>query len=178
MELNAADPPGPERPLGARDWAWQGRCELLRKQGHYAEALPLAEHGVQTFPKRVDAWYELGMVQLGLGNQEAALEAFAHAPEMNWPQNELIFEQQGELLSRLGRYEEALALYERALTFTPDNLKLLRGRLEALRALGQQAEAEAGRSQASAERRNTGTIAEDLALVDDPAELSAAFDSR
>ena len=141
MELNAADPPGPERPLGARDWAWQGRCELLRKQGHYAEALPLAEHGVQTFPKRVDAWYELGMVQLGLGNQEAALEAFAQAPAMNWPQNELIFEQQGELLSRLGRYEEALALYERAITFTPDNLNLLRGRLAALRALGQQAEA-------------------------------------
>ena len=65
------------------------------------------------------------------------------------PQNEHDFEKQGELLFRLGRYEEALALYEHALTFTPDNLKLLRGRLEALRALGQQVEAE----QAEAELR-------------------------
>jgi tetratricopeptide (TPR) repeat protein len=57
----------------------------LRKQGRYAEALPLAERGVQMFPRRPDAWYELGMVQLGMGNQEAALEAFAQAPAWHWP---------------------------------------------------------------------------------------------
>src|SRR5262249_48982655 len=109
MDLNAANPPGPERPQDARDWAWQGRCAILRKQGRSAEALPLAERGVQMFPRRPDAWYELGMVQLGLGHQEAALEAFAQAPMWNWLENTLIFEQQGEILCRLGRFEEALA---------------------------------------------------------------------
>lgn len=142
MDLNAADPPGPERPQSARDWAWQGRCELLRKQGRYAEALPLAERGVQMFPRRPDAWYELGMVHLGMGDQEAALEALAQAPAWNWPQNEWIFEHQGAILCQLGRYEEALAVYEQALIFTPYNLTLLRGRLEAFRALGRPVEAE------------------------------------
>lgn len=147
MDLNAADPPGPERPQSARDWAWQGRCGLLRKQGRYAEALPLAERGVQMFPRRPDAWYELGMVHLGMGDQEAALEAFAQAPAWNWPQNELIFEHQGTMLCQRGRYEEALAMYERALVFTPYNLTLLRGRLEALRAVGRQGEAEQAEAQ-------------------------------
>lgn len=156
MALNAQSPPGPERPLGPQDWAWLGRCALLRKHGRYPEALSLAESGVHWFPNAVDGWYELGMVQLGLGNLEGALEAFTQAPVRGAPQNELIFEQQGEILCRLGRYEEALALYDRALPFTPSNLTLRRGRLKTLRALEHQAEAE----QAEAELRQQEEVQE------------------
>jgi tetratricopeptide (TPR) repeat protein len=118
-----------------------GLAGPLRTLAQAGAALPLAERGVQMFPRRPDAWYELGMVQLDLGIQEAALEAFARAPAMNWPQNELIFEHQGAILCRLGRYEPALAMYNRALIFTPYNLTLLRGRLEALRTIGREREA-------------------------------------
>lgn len=150
MNLNAAAPPGPERPLGAQDWAWLGRCQMLRKLGRYEEALALAEQGVHMFPKAVVSWYELGVIQLDRGNLEAALDAFEQAPLRGAGlHDEQAFEKKGEVLFRLGRYEEALALYDHALPFTPHNLTLLSGRLEALRALGHQVEAE----QAEAELR-------------------------
>ena len=63
MELNAADPPGPERPLGARDWAWQGRCQCCASSG--ATQRPGAGRTWRSdVSKGVVSWYELGIVQL------------------------------------------------------------------------------------------------------------------
>lgn len=49
MNLNTADPPGPECPQDARDWAWQGRCTILRKQGRHACSIPCRK--LAAFPK-------------------------------------------------------------------------------------------------------------------------------
>ncbi len=76
-------------------------------------------HGRDSLNAEVHRW--MGRVRLVQGETDAALESFAKAIEIN-PRNAIYYNHRAELLSYLGRHEEANEHFTAALRLAPDNL--------------------------------------------------------
>ncbi len=89
------------------------RAELaILAEGHCKRALDLDD-------LLAPAWITLGMVRLGTGRAEEALEDFQRALDRD-PRSPAAHRERGYALERLGRFEEAEATYRRATELRPD----------------------------------------------------------
>jgi arylsulfatase A-like enzyme/Tfp pilus assembly protein PilF len=84
-------------------------AEARTRGGRPETALPIARQAVALRPDRADAWGVLGSVQLSLGNDEAAAEAYRRALGLD-PRDRISGLNLASALERLGRLEEAAAL--------------------------------------------------------------------
>jgi hypothetical protein len=95
------------------------RAALSNNMGQPAEALREMELAVSLRPRDYDLWLELGMTRDELGDSAGALSAFNEsvrlAPYYSQPRW-----QRGNLLFRIGRYDEAFADLRNAATSNPD----------------------------------------------------------
>jgi tetratricopeptide (TPR) repeat protein len=91
------------------------------------------------------AWADLGLLELRLGDQEAAARDLERAAKLA-PENGAIEALSGLLESRRGRYAEAIAHFQRAVMLNPDDLKSRFSLIHEVERLGEtESEAEAQR---------------------------------
>ncbi len=126
--------------LDAQSFAWGDYSRLLRELGRTQEAVEVAKHFVQLRGDSSLAWLTLGNAYAARGDNEEALEAFEKVLSLGkgGPSTgiEKVSIPQAEVLSRLGRYEEALAVYNhRALSSSQDS-EVWKAKARVLRILG------------------------------------------
>jgi len=116
--------------------AWNEYSTVLRELGRNEEALACAQHLIQTWSDSPLPWYELGSVYTALEDDEKALQAIEHGLALGGGARlKEMLSTKGELLSHLGRYEEALAIYEVGLRRNPRDKIFWAGKVKALHAL-------------------------------------------
>ena len=80
----------------------------------YEPAQQILEAAVKTDDRNVRAWYNLGLLQKGLGNAEAALAAFTRVTEL-LPSDPHAHYFVGLIASQLQQYDKAIPAFEKAL---------------------------------------------------------------
>jgi tetratricopeptide (TPR) repeat protein len=99
----------------ATDFAWGKYSRVLRELGRTQEAVDIAKRFVQVQGESPLSWQELGNAYATIGDNEEALEAFEKALSLGkgveFPGIKELYMVQAEVLSRMGRYEEALTAY-------------------------------------------------------------------
>src|SRR5262245_45555313 len=80
----------------------------------YEPAQQILEATVKADDRNVRAWYNLGLLQKGLGNAEAALAAFTRATEL-LPSDPHAHYFVGLIASQLQQYDKAIPAFEKAL---------------------------------------------------------------
>jgi tetratricopeptide (TPR) repeat protein len=117
---------------------------ILRELGYKQEALTVAEQFVRERGEMVPAWQELGNAYAELGYDNEALNAFERALSLGglfFHGIESLYQVQGDVLSHLGRYEEALQSYDAGLHTNVSDQSLWRKKARVLHTLGREAEA-------------------------------------
>ena len=121
--------------------AWVKYTNTLQEIGRKEEALASANYLVRTWERSPLSWYALGKAYLSAGQDELALQAidtgFSVMGGPTGPHLEEIHRIRGEILYRLGRYQEALTAYQAGLASRTTYRELYVGKIKALQALGQ-----------------------------------------
>lgn len=100
----------------AEDW---GHCtRALSRLGRVAEVVPLIEKALVQQPDNVDILLPMGNAYGTMGRYENAIEAYRHAIELD-PKNYVAWYEQGYVLSRMKKCEEALISFDTALRLKP-----------------------------------------------------------
>jgi len=138
-------------PSDADLWFYLARVQYL--QGSLKPAETSARRALQLQPGHADAHAQLGMTYDALQNYTAALKHYRRAIELNQQQRRpqtlpLIYA--GQLLSKLGRFAEALEYLSQAAIINPHSSEIRLSRGRALEKLGRVAEAEREYQQAAA----------------------------
>ncbi|MBI4521205.1 MAG: tetratricopeptide repeat protein [Gemmatimonadetes bacterium] len=129
------------------------------QQGNEQGSLEFFQRAALIYGGRPEAHLNVGATQANMGNDSAAIDAFAEALDIirtadrtgldsattaQWRENEEIAAfNMAQLLTRQTRYEEAAAAYRQYLQSDPDNIMAKTNLAVALMNLNQQAEAEA-----------------------------------
>jgi len=122
---------------------WLEYSKVLRNQGRHEESLALIEqHREQGWEKGRPFWCELGATLAALDRDEEALQAFDKATKVRGSRREEAYEGKGNILRRLGRYEEALAVYTEGLKGPQPTRALWQRKAQVLRLLGRNEEAD------------------------------------
>jgi tetratricopeptide (TPR) repeat protein len=137
--------------LEPQSQAWYEYSAVLRALGRQEEALASAQHLVELWGMVPLTWYELAAAHAASGHQDKALQAIERCLGLGaWgggTEQAKIARLKGELLVRLGRYEEALATYEMGLEWSSIDKVLRVGKIKTLRLLGRNKEAEIAEAQ-------------------------------
>lgn len=130
--------------LEPQSWAWNEYCRVLQALGRREEALTSAEHLVEIRSEIPSSWYELAIAHTFLGQNEKAAQAIEHClvlGGLGGADYANIYQLKGEVLFKLGRYDEALAAYERGLRIGALHRSLWLGKINTLQMLGRNEEA-------------------------------------
>lgn len=115
--LTAADRARALRPQDAA--THMARAAALTQGRTPEETLVVWEQTLQQIPEHAEAWNELGAVQRGLEQYDAALESFRRALQAD-PAHRLALNNFAQVLQQLHRYEDAALVYERLWQVWPD----------------------------------------------------------
>lgn len=135
----------PEDPLG-----WYYLAVTHDNRGQEAEAIPNYRRALELGldgDRRANAWAWLGSSLRITGQPKEALECFAKAESMGYPQAKVLGFR-GLALIALGRHAEALVAFDKAIRLEPEAPDYWRGRVRSLRHLGRRAEAALAMTQA------------------------------
>jgi predicted TPR repeat methyltransferase len=110
------------------------RAIELHQQGHLMEAESLYRRILTAMPMHFDSLHLLGVIKAQQNEFAAALPFFEQAVRVN-PASASAFNNFGNVLHALGRYDQALASYDRSLALRADNAKALMHRGNTLRKL-------------------------------------------
>src|SRR5262245_26142908 len=138
-------------PSDADLWFYLSRAQYL--QGSLKPAEQSARRALELKSDHPDAHAQLGMICDALQDYDAALKHFQRAIELNHRQKRsqtLPLVYAGQLLSKLGRFAEALEYLSQAVNINPHSSEIHRARGRALEKLGRAAEAEKEYQQAVA----------------------------
>jgi len=100
----------------------------------------LAKSWTQTQPDRVEAWQYLGMAHFGLGDSQAATDAFARALALD-PSNAQTRALLADAYLQGGRYAESVGLYEKVVAASPNDARVWNNYGTALIGTGQSTQA-------------------------------------
>jgi tetratricopeptide (TPR) repeat protein len=106
-----------------------------RQSGHSAEVDSMFQQVLAADIADCDVWHQLGMTAHQSGWNEAAVEFFGRAVDIN-PKSAVLFSNLGNLLSAVGRLEEGLAACRQAIKLQPgyaeahNNLGITLGKLD------------------------------------------------
>lgn len=130
QEVLARDPDNPDayRLMGV---------EALQ-QGHPGDAVVLLKKAISIDPDFVVGWIDLGRAHAAQGDFAQAVDATRHAVDLE-PRALLPHVLSAGYLSRMGRYNEAIAKYNDGLATAPGNRDCLLGLGHALRTIGRHA---------------------------------------
>ena len=115
--LTAADRARALRPQDAV--THMARAAALAQGRTPEETLVVWEQTLQQIPEHAEAWNELGAVQRGLQQYDAALESFRRALQVD-PAHRLALNNFAQVLQQLHRYEDAALVFERLWQLWPD----------------------------------------------------------
>jgi tetratricopeptide (TPR) repeat protein len=101
-----------------------GRGKGLVIEQRFAEALPILEAAVQSYPENVEAWRYLGYAKMGLGDNEGALEAALRAIELLPGDGKLMLDV-ADTYRALGNYKKAIEYVEKAEAVIPGEPRAL-----------------------------------------------------
>jgi tetratricopeptide (TPR) repeat protein len=107
-------------------WIYSALGQLLSKQERFEEAINLYEDADQVFPENPEVYRQLGRVQNQAGQLDAAAESFQKAIKIEPDKHIWIYFALGQLLSKQGRFEEAINLYQDADRIFPENPEVYR----------------------------------------------------
>jgi len=102
------------------DEAWKARSRVARQLGRLDEALMSIEESLAVNPDFDQGWTDRGEILLHMGDIEGAQASFEAAlvcldtARSGYNAETTAFKRKGELLFRLGRYDESLEAFERA----------------------------------------------------------------
>jgi Tfp pilus assembly protein PilF len=116
-----------------------GQAAALHQRGQLADAERLYRQVIKAAPKAFPPLHMLGVLKAQQGKAEEAEGLIAAALKLN-PQDGSALANYGNVLTLLGRFDEALQSYDRALTVAPD-AETLRNRAHALQSLNRPGEA-------------------------------------
>ena len=112
----------------------------LYNQGQLLAVVAQAESLTKQYPEAFIVWNTLGAANKGLGQRQAASEAFKKVTELK-PKYAVGFNNLGVTLQDQGKLEEAIASYEKALSLKPDYAEAYNNMGNALRGQGKLEEA-------------------------------------
>lgn len=135
-----------------------GQAAALHQRGQLVEAERLYQQILAGAPKAFAPLHMLGVLRAQQGRAEEACELIAAALKIN-PRDAGALANYGNVLTLLGRFEEALESYDRALAMAPD-AETLRNRAQALQSLN---------------RPRDALASYDAALQRDPTDVQAWF---
>ncbi len=135
-----------------------GQAAALHQRGQLVEAERLYQQILAGAPKAFAPLHMLGVLRAQQGRAEEACELIAAALKIN-PRDGGALANYGNVLTLLGRFEEALASYDRALAIAPD-AETLRNRAQALQSLN---------------RPRDALASYDAALQRDPTDVQSWF---
>jgi len=116
-----------------------GQAAALHQRGQLAEAEYLYRQVIKAAPKAFPPLHMLGVLKAQQGKADEAERLIAAALALN-PRDGSALANYGNVLTLLGRFEEALQSYDRALAVAPD-AETLRNRAQALQSLKRPGEA-------------------------------------
>ena len=116
-----------------------GQAAALHQRGQLAEAEHLYRQVIKAVPKAFPPLHMLGVLKAQQGKAEEAEGLIAAALALN-PRDGSALANYGNVLTLLGRFEEALQSYDRAMAVAPD-AETLRNRAHALQSLNRPGEA-------------------------------------
>ena len=106
--------------MTSRDAARLGEAFRLLQSGRAAEALAIAQSAAAAAPAAADPQHMLALCHKALGDEPRAAAAF-DAALARAPRDAHILGNYANFLTRLRRYEEAIALYRRAVDLVPSH---------------------------------------------------------
>ena len=124
------------QPNDAQGWYYKGRIQF--KEAHYSAAIDAFRHVLSLGPENVPAEDNLGLAYAGLGQTDAALEAFRTA--IRWAKaqhstRDAPWVDMGDTLTQGDRAAEAVAYLVEAATMDPEDLRAHEKLAEAYRSL-------------------------------------------
>ena len=135
-----------------------GQAAALHQRGQLVEAERLYQQILAGAPKAFAPLHMLGVLRAQQGRVEEACELIAAALKIN-PRDAGALANYGNVLTLLGRFQDALETYDRALAIAPDS-ETLRNRAQALQSLN---------------RPRDALASYDAALQRDPTDVQAWF---
>lgn len=122
--------------------AWEEYGVVLREMGQMEEALTHARQWVQLWEEAPRTWWELGRAHAALDHYEEAIQAIDHGFALiGGADRDDLLKIKGDMLYRLGRYQEALDAYTYGIKFRHHLRPLYRAKVEVLRTMGQEKQA-------------------------------------
>lgn len=119
-----------------------GKAAALAKLGKQNESIEAFDGAIEASPNDIQLWIDKAVQFADQGNYEETIKAFDKAAEID-PQNIYVWLSRGVILSRnLSKYNESLDAYDKAIQIDPQNINAWEGKGYALKALGQDSEAE------------------------------------
>lgn len=122
--------------------AWEEYGATLREIGQTEEALAHARQWVRSWEESPRTWWELGRAHAALDHYEEAIQAIDHGFALiGGADRDELLKIKGDMLYRLGRYQEALDAYTYGIKFRHHLRPLYRAKVEVLRTMGQEKKA-------------------------------------
>lgn len=98
-----------------------------RKSGQLSQARDIVQKVLEHFPEYLDAWVLLGALLGEQRDNDAALLALMKAQQLA-PESPDVYNNLGNILQRLDRFEDARMCFDQALTLRPDFITALQNR--------------------------------------------------
>lgn len=109
------------RKTDALQYLYQGKTYTLIQLKRYSEAVAAAEEGLTVYPRDAMLWNNKGFALYLQGKQQDALMAYTTATSYDGNYTNAYINQ-GDVLSEMGRYAEAVKAYTRANETDPFNI--------------------------------------------------------
>ncbi|MCX8067152.1 MAG: tetratricopeptide repeat protein, partial [Anaerolineae bacterium] len=121
---------------------WNNLGNAYSDLGRHEEAIEAYRQAIELDPKLAAPWNNMGYVYSRLGRYEEAAEAYRRAIELD-PKDAYPWNGLGNVYALRGEWEQALEAFRRAVELEPEDGAYRVSLASALRALGQEEEAQA-----------------------------------
>ena len=98
----------------------EGESITPKEQGQIQQIMKLYEKALAIKPDYANVYYNLGMLSMGLGNNDAAENYFHKAISLDINHFDVYYEL-GEIYQKKGRIQEAVDFYQKAIAVNPEN---------------------------------------------------------